>query len=235
MFNSTLINRLVDNHLKWLSVATLLILVIGLYMGLIASPPDYQQGDAVRIMYIHVPAAWMSLFIYTFIAINSIIYLGFKNPIFSIIATSAAPIGACFALITLITGSIWGKPMWGTWWVWDARLTSMFILFLFYISYISVIRDIGFSEKKHKAAAILAIVGLINVPIVKFSVNFWNSLHQPASVFRIDGPTIHESMLIPLMIMAVGSGMYFLTVLAIRVKSQLVDKKIKKITYRSLQ
>jgi heme exporter protein C len=125
--------------------------------------------------------------------------------------------------------------MWGTWWVWDARLTSMFILFLFYLSYMSVIRNIGFSERAHKASAVLAIVGLINVPIVKFSVNFWNSLHQPASVIRIDGPTIHSSMLIPLLVMAVGCGMYFLTLLAIRTKTQLIDKKISKITYHKLR
>ena len=176
-------------------------LIIGLYYALFASPPDYQQGDAVRIMYVHVPAAWMALGIYCFMAVSHIIGFIWKHPLSHIIAITASPIGAAFALLCLITGSIWGKPMWNTWWVFDARLTSMLILFFFYVGHLLLYRSHTYPEKGEQTAGILAIVGVINVPIVKFSVDWWNTLHQPASIIRSGGIAIAPEMLLPLLLM----------------------------------
>jgi heme exporter protein C len=197
------------------------ILPIALWQALYASPEDYQQGDLVRIMYVHVPSAWMSLLIYSFIALCSLSNIIWRTPFAYILAIAAAPIGAGFTAITLVTGSIWGQHTWGTWWVWDARLTSMLILFLFYISYISIVNAGDSLARSEKPAAIIALIGFINVPIVKFSVNIWNSLHQPASVFRMEGPSIHTSMLIPLMLMFTAFGLYFIIFLFLRAETIL--------------
>lgn len=198
---------------------------VGLYFSLYASPEDYQQKEMVRIMYVHVPAAWMSLGIYTFIAICSFSCLVWRTRISYVLAVAAAPIGAGFALITLVTGSIWGKPIWGTWWVWDARLTSMLVLFFIYISYIAIINSGNSLLRAEKPASVMAIIGLINIPIVKFSVDIWYSLHQPASILKIGGPSIHPSMLLPLFIMFGSFIMYFVFVLLIR--ARIVMYKIK--------
>ena len=176
-------------------------------------------------MYVHVPAAWMSLGIYTFIAICSFSCLVWRTRISYVLAVAAAPIGAGFALITLVTGSIWGKPIWGTWWVWDARLTSMLVLFFIYISYIAIINSGNSLLRAEKPASVMAIIGLINIPIVKFSVDIWYSLHQPASILKIGGPSIHPSMLLPLFIMFGSFIMYFVFVLLIR--ARIVMYKIK--------
>jgi len=208
-----------------LSVSTFLTAFIGLYFGLIASPPDYQQGEFVRIMYVHVPASWMALSIYVFIAGCSFSCLVWKTTMSYLLAVAASYIGATFTLISLVTGSLWGKPIWGVWWVWDARLTSMLILFLLYLSYIIIINSADNIRKAQNPASIIAIIGLINIPIVKFSVNLWYSLHQPASVLRLGSPTIHSSMLKPLIIMFVSFILYFLLVLILR--TSILINKIK--------
>ncbi len=194
-------------------------------MAFWASPADYQQGEMVRIMYIHVPSAWMALGIYSFMAISSVIYLVWRNTLYAIAAINAAPIGAVFAFITLVTGSLWGKPIWGTWWVWDARLTSMLILFLFYVGYILLSSALRNNFNQYDFPAVLAIVGLINVPIVKFSVEYWTSLHQKASIIRLGGPSIHPEMLWPLLIMFCGCIFFFMHLVLIRYQSTINEKK----------
>ncbi len=200
-------------------------LFIGLYFALYASPIDYQQGQMVRVMYVHVPAAWMSLAIYSFIAICSFFCLVWRIRMAYILAIAASPIGAAFAFITLVTGSIWGKPIWGTWWVWDARLTSMLILFLTYITYIAIITSGNSLLRAEKPASVMAIIGFINIPIVKFSVDIWYSLHQPASIIKLGGPSIHSSMLIPLFIMFIAFATYFVFLLFTR--TRIIMKKIE--------
>jgi heme exporter protein C len=200
-------------------------LCFGLYYALFSSPPDYQQGEMVRVMYVHVPSAWMSLGIYSFMAFCSFSSLVWKTKLSYIMSVAAAPIGATFALITLITGSIWGKPIWGTWWVWDARLTSMLVLFLIYISYISVVNSGTSIMRAEKPACVIAIIGFINIPIVKFSVDIWYSLHQTASVFKLSGPSIHSSMLMPLMIMFTSFICFFLLLLLMRTRILLDNIK----------
>ena len=186
------------------------ILCAGLYFALFLSPVDYQQGKMVRVMYVHVPSAWMSLGIYSFMAFCSFSSLVWKTRLSYLLSIAAAPIGATFTLITLVTGSLWAKPIWGAWWVWDARLTSMLILFLLYLSYISITKSGTSILRAEKPASVIAIIGFINIPIVKFSVDIWYSLHQPASVFKMSGPSIHSSMLIPLMIMFASFICFFL-------------------------
>ncbi|NRB10343.1 MAG: heme ABC transporter permease [Rickettsiaceae bacterium] len=200
-------------------------LIIGLYYALLASPPDYQQGEMVRIMYIHVPAAWMSLAVYSFIAVCSLLSLVWRIRMAYLLAVAAAPIGATFAAITLITGSFWGKPIWGIWWVWDARLTSMLVLFLLYLSYIAIVYSGNNIMRAEKPASVMALIGFINVPIVKFSVDIWYSLHQPASVIKLSGPAIHSSMLLPLFIMFFSFTSYFLLLLLLRTKTLLLQIK----------
>src|SRR5688572_27776807 len=165
-----------------------LLLTAGLYYALVASPPDYQQGESVRIMYVHVPAAWMALFVYTFMAAASAIAIIWRHPLAEVAARAAAPVGACFTFLALVTGSLWGKPMWGTWWVWDARLTSVLILFFLYLGYMALTNAFEDQERGRRAGAVLALVGVINLPIIKFSVDWWNTLHQPASISRIGTP-----------------------------------------------
>ena len=206
-----------------LAIFTFVTSSIGLYWGLVISPPDYQQGEFVRIMYVHVPASWMALGIYVFMAGCSFSCLVWKTTMSYLLAVASSYIGATFTLISLVTGSIWGKPIWGAWWVWDARLTSMLILFLLYISYIIIVNSADNIRKAQNPASIIAIIGLVNIPIVKFSVNLWYSLHQPASVLRLGSPTIHSSMLKPLIIMFVSFVLYFLLVLIFRT-SILIDK-----------
>ncbi|MDP5109855.1 MAG: heme ABC transporter permease [Rickettsiaceae bacterium] len=201
------------------------VLSVGLYFALFSSPADYQQGEMVRIMYVHVPSAWMSLGIYSFMAICSFSSLVWKTRISYLMSVASAPIGAAFALITLVTGSLWGKPIWGTWWVWDARLTSMLILFLLYLSYISVTNSGTNILRAEKPASVIAIIGFINIPIVKFSVDIWYSLHQPASVFKMSGPSIHSSILLPLMIMFASFICFFLLSLLMRTRILLNNIK----------
>ena len=211
-----------------LNIALLATFIIGLGLIFFSSPDDYQQGALVKIMYVHVPAAWMAMGCYFLIGMMGLGFLVWRNPFCYVIGRAAAPIGATFAAICLATGSIWGYPTWGTWWVWDARLTSMLILFFLYLGYIALGGAFTSYEKEAKSASILALVGLINLPIIKYSVEWWNSLHQPASVFRIDGPTIHSSMLTPLLVMAVAFGLLFLVILINRIRCHLLEKKLGK-------
>ncbi|WP_173934091.1 heme ABC transporter permease [Chelativorans sp. Marseille-P2723] len=229
--NPTRFLALADAMLPWLLGAAVLTVAVGLAMGF-AAPEDYQQGITVRIMYIHVPFAWLSMFCYTVMAASSLGTLVWRHPLADVSLKAAAPIGAVFTALALLTGSIWGKPMWGTWWVWDARLTSVFILFLMYLGIIALTRALDDFGRSARAAAILTLVGFINIPIIKFSVDWWNTLHQPASVFRLDGPTIHPSLLWPLMISAVGFTLLFLALHIMAMRAEIWRRRV--ITMRRL-
>src|SRR5213596_495156 len=187
--------------LPWLGGISLVVLALGLVWSLILAPPDYQQGESVRIMFIHVPAAWMALSVYLFVAVASAIALIWRHPLAEIAAQSAAPIGAAFTFVCLATGSLWGRPMWGTWWVWDARLTSVLVLFLFYVAYMALRASLDDEAKAARAGAILALVGLVNLPIVHWSVTWWNTLHQGQTVFAKDGPKLAAVYLWPLLLL----------------------------------
>lgn len=219
--------RIFDAIYPWALAGVLALTPIGLWMALIAAPPDYQQGEAVRIMYVHVPSAWMALFTYLVVAGGSAAALIWRHPMAEIVARAAAPIGALFTGLALLTGSLWGKPMWGTYWVWDARLTSVLILFFLYLGYMALHEAFDDPDRGARAAAILALVGVVNLPIIKFSVDWWNTLHQPASVFRLDGPTIHPSMLWPLLTMAIVFKLYFICVLVLRVRLELAERRLR--------
>ena len=219
--------RLANAVLPWCVGATVVLLAAGLYLGLFVAPADYQQGESVRIMYVHVPAAWMAMFVYTNIAIASVLSLIWRHPLADLAANASAPIGAAFTFLALVTGSLWGKPMWGTWWVWDARLTSVLILFFLYLGHMALTSAFDNPARGAKAAAVLALVGFVNVPIIKFSVDWWNTLHQPASVFRAGGPTIHPDMLWPLLAMALGYTLFYITLLLLRIKSDLIGARLR--------
>ena len=219
--------RFADAIYPWCLGAMILCLLLGLALALVFSPADYQQGDTVRIMYVHVPAAWMALFVYLNLALASASLLLWRHPLAGIAAEASAPIGAAFTFLALVTGSLWGKPMWGTWWVWDARLTSVLILFFLYLGYMALTNAFEEEERGRRAGAVLALVGVINLPIIKFSVDWWNTLHQPASVSRIGTPTIHSSMLWPLLIMAVAFMLFFVVVLIQRMRSELVAARLR--------
>ncbi|MHA1600950.1 MAG: heme ABC transporter permease [Alphaproteobacteria bacterium] len=219
--------RLAERILPWSGTLTVLALGCGVYLSLFVSPADYQQGDSVRIMYVHVPAAWMALFIYTVIAAASAAALIWRHPLADLVARSSAPIGAGFTFLALATGSLWGKPMWGTWWVWDARLTSVLVLFFLYLGHMALSNAFDDQSRGNRAAAVLALVGFVNVPIIKFSVDWWSTLHQPASVIRLDGPTIHPSMLWPLLIMAIGFKLYYLSLMMLRVKGEVMAARLR--------
>jgi heme exporter protein C len=219
--------RISNVVLPWAAGVTVVLMIVGLYLSLFASPADYQQGDTVRIMYIHVPAAWMALFVYTNMAIAAAVGLVWKHPLADLFTKAAAPIGAGFTALCLITGSLWGEPMWGTWWVWDARLTSVLILFFLYLGYMALVNAFDDPTRGAKAGAILVLVGVVNVPIIKFSVDWWNTLHQPASVVRMGGPSIDPSMLWPRLMMGLAFTAYFVTVVLLRVRSEIAARKIQ--------
>ena len=218
-------NKLSDLIFRPLFLLSILSLVIGLILVFFISPDDYQQGSTVKIMYIHVPAAWLSLMIFFIMTIYSIIALAFKIPFGFIINTAIAPIGAVFTLICLITGSLWGKPMWGTWWVWDARLTSVFVLFLIYLIIIFFRHSFSNLGVGEKITAIFIIVGSINLPIIKFSVDWWNTLHQPASISKLSSPSIDSSMLWPLITMTISFNLIALLIAILRIKSEILERK----------
>ena len=226
-FNQNKILNLSFRSQKIILIFFLLILSIGLFEALVLSPEDYLQGDAVRIMYVHVPAAWMSLGIFSFIAFLSILVFIFKNKNFILIAKSIAPSGFIFNIIALVTGSIWGKPTWGTWWAWDARITSMLILALFYLMYLMAWRIFENKNYVLKVTSLIAIFGSINVPIVKFSVDWWSTLHQPSSVNLISKTTIHSSMLIPLGIMTAAFVLFSLLIFLMKYNTELIKIKNK--------
>lgn len=224
-----------DRILPWLTAGVLVLFAIGFYMVFYSVPPDYQQGHTVKIMYLHVPSAWLAMLGYTIIGIASIGSLIWRHPLADVAAKSALPIGAAFTLITLLTGSLWGKPMWGTYWVWDARLTSVLILFFLYLGLMALWKAIEDPSKAGKAAAILAIAGLINVPIIKFSVDWWSTLHQPASVLKLDGPAIHPSMLVPLLIMAVAFTGLFLVLHMHAMKNEIFQRRVQTARMRQVR
>ncbi|UPA24289.1 heme ABC transporter permease [Shinella oryzae] len=209
----------------WLAALTVCLFAVGLYLSF-ASVDDYQQGQTVRIMYVHVPAAWLSMMCYTVMALSALGTLVWRHPLADVSAKVAAPLGAGFTLVALITGSLWGKPMWGTWWVWDARLTSVFVLFLMYLGLIALNRAMDDPTRAAKASAILILVGFVNIPIIKFSVEWWNTLHQPASVMRMDGPTIDPAFLWPLLIMAVAFTMLFFTLHILAMRNEILRRRI---------
>jgi heme exporter protein C len=202
-------------------------LAVGLYLAFFVAPADYQQGETVRIMYIHVPSAWLSMFGYGLMAIAALGTLVWRHPLADVAAKSIAPIGAAFTFLALLTGSLWGKPMWGTYWVWDARLTSVLVLFLMYLGLIALWRAVDDPGRASRAAAILILVGAINLPIIKFSVDWWNTLHQPASVFRLGGPTIDPSMLWPLLIMALAMTLLFLALSVMAMRNEILRRRIR--------
>jgi len=213
--------------IPWLWAIFLVLTAIGMYLAFFNAPADYQQGETVRIMYLHVPSAWMALFVYLTMAVASAVALIWRHPLADISAKAAAPIGAGFTIICLATGSLWGKPMWGTWWVWDARLTSMLILLFLYLGYIALVNAFDDPNRGYRAAGILALVGVVNLPVIKFSVDWWNTLHQPASVVRLDGPAIHPDILLPLIVMALAFKLFFVTVLILRIRSEIAAAKIR--------
>ena len=211
--------------IPWLAVAFGLFTVAGLYYGLIVAPPDYQQGESYRIMFIHVPAAWMSLFVYVVMATAGAMGLVWRMKLAEVVAISSAPIGAAFTFLALVTGSIWGKPMWGTWWVWDARLTSELILLFLYLGVIALYNAVEDKRTASRAVAILAIVGVVNIPIIHYSVEWWNTLHQGPTVTKFDKPSIHIDMLIPLLLMAVAFKLYYGMVLLMRSRCEVLDRE----------
>ena len=230
--NPTRFLRLSRRVEPWALGLMLIFMVSGLYFALFASPVDYQQGHTVRIMYIHVPAAWMALFCYTAMAVASAVSLIWKHGVADVAAKATAPIGASFTFLALVTGSLWGKPMWGTWWVWDARLTSVLVLFFLYLGYMALRSAFDDPARGAKSAAILSLVGFVNVPIIKFSVDWWNTLHQPASVMRMSGPTIRGDMLLPLFLMAGAFQLYYLWLVLVRMREALMAQRLRVLRQR---
>lgn len=219
--------KIADAVFPYLFGLTIICFGLGLYYALFNSPPDYQQGDTVRIMYVHVPASWMALAAYVFLAASSAVFLIWKHPLAVIAAKAAAPIGLVFNGLALFTGSLWGKPMWGAWWVWDGRLTSVLVLFFLYLGYIALWQVMEDNHKAAKASSILALVGVINVPIIKFSVDWWTTLHQSSSIIRAGGPSIDSTMLIPLFLMIGAYTLYFASVLIWRMKAEMAERKLE--------
>jgi heme exporter protein C len=217
--------RISGRLVPWFGAACALLMLYGLYGGLVLAPADYQQGDSFRIIYIHVPAAWMSLFIYVVMAVAGIIGLVWRMKMAEVVLISSAPIGAAFTFLALVTGSLWGKPMWGTWWVWDGRLTSELILLFLYLGVIALHNAIEDRQTAARAVAILAIVGVVNVPIIHYSVEWWSTLHQGPTVTKLDRPSIHIDMLIPLLVMAVAFKLYYVTALLIRSRVELLERE----------
>ena len=217
----SLSNKLIRNLVSLMIV----VLFLGFIYAIFISPPDYIQGDAVRIMYVHVPSSFISLGCFALIGISSILNLIFKIKFMPLIGKSLAPIGAIFTITSIVTGSLWGKPTWGIWWVWDARLTSMLILFCFYIAYIVTWKFVDNYDKATKLSNIIAILGLFNLPVIKYSVDWWNTLHQPSSITLTSAPSIHYTMLFPLLIMLFGLALYSFVIFLMQYKSELIKLK----------
>lgn len=207
---------------------------LGLYFAWFNSPPDYQQGETVRIMYLHVPCASISMAVYAIMAISSIMFLVWRHSLADVIARASAPAGAAFTLIALLTGSLWGKPMWGAWWVWDARLTSYLVMFFLYLGYMAIARQASNDVAAQKICAVLAIIGAVNIPIIKFSVDWWNTLHQPASILRAGGVAIDSAMLIPLGLMALAFGLFYGVIVLYGTRTLLLDAKTRRLQMNML-
>jgi heme exporter protein C len=211
--------------IPWFMVGFVITLAVGIYMGLFVAPADYQQGESYRIMYIHVPAAWMSMFIYVVMAVCGAISLVWRIKMTEVIVISSATVGASFTFLALATGSLWGKPMWGTWWVWDARLTSELLLLFLYLGIIALHSAIEDKRVAARAVSILALVGVVNIPIIHYSVEWWNTLHQTASVTKFGKPSMDKSMLIPLLLMAVSFKLYYGAVVLMRARAEIVERE----------
>src|SRR5450755_1154446 len=224
--NPTRFLALVERVLPWLIAATVLAFAIGL-RGAYLAPDDYQQGATVKIMYIHVPNAWLSSFVWGVMSLAALGTLVWRHPLADVAAKCAAPLGAAFTFVALVTGSLWGRPMWGTYWVWDARLTSVLVLFLMYLGVIALWRTVDDPARAARAAAILTLVGAVNLPIIKFSVDWWNTLHQPASVFRLGGPTIATSILMPLAAMAIAFTLLFVTLHLAAMRNEILRRRVR--------
>ena len=225
LINPNKFNKAADFLIKPILVLSIILFSLGLLFSFYLSPEDYQQGSTVRIMYVHVPSAWLALLTYAIMTLYSIAALAFRIPFGFIINTAVAPIGAIFTLICIISGSFWGKPMWGTWWVWDARLTSVAILFIIYL--VIIFMNLSFENRvvREKVVAIFVLVGSINLPIVKFSVDWWNTLHQPATISKLSKPNIDPSMMIPLIIMTFAFTMIGLAIAILRIKTEIISRK----------
>jgi heme exporter protein C len=225
--NPAAFGRLSAQILPWTAGASAILLGLGLYFGLIASPPDYQQGETVRIMYVHVPAAIMSEIVYGLMAAAAAAGIIWKHALADLFVKAAAPLGAAFTFVCLVAGSLWGKPMWGAWWVWDARLTSELVLFFLYLGYLALVDAFDDPQRGLRAGAILVLVGAVDLPIIKFSVDWWNTLHQPASLITMSGPKMDKSMLLPLFLMIGGFTTFFITMVLMRLESELLARRIR--------
>jgi len=223
--NPSKFNKVADYLFKPILVSSIVLFSLGLIFSFYLSPEDYQQGSTVRIMYIHVPSAWLALLTYAIMTLYSILALAFRIPFGFIINTAVAPIGAVFTLICIISGSLWGKPMWGTWWVWDARLTSVAILFIIYL--LIIFMNLSFENRvvREKVVAIFILIGSINLPIIKFSVDWWNTLHQPATISKLSKPSIDPSMMVPLFIMTFAFTMIGIAIAILRIKTEIISRK----------
>lgn len=217
--------RIAGKMIPWLAAMTVLCMIAGLYLGLFVAPPDYQQGESYRIMFIHVPSAWMSLFVYVFMAVAAAINLIWNIKLADVMASSSAVLGASFTFLALATGSLWGKPMWGAWWVWDARLTSELILLFLYLGYIALVSAIDDKRAAGRAGGVLILVGVVNIPIIHYSVEWWNTLHQGPTVTKFDKPSIHLSMLLPLLLMAAAFQFYFFTLVLMRARTEVLERE----------
>ncbi len=219
--------RLSGAVLPWLAAAALGLTATGLVWGLLFAPADWQQGDAVRIMYVHVPAAWLASAGYVALAACSVASLVWRHPLADLAAVEIGPVGASFTALCLATGSLWGRPMWGAWWVWDARLTSVLVLFFLYLGHIALVRAFDEPERGYRAGAILALVGLVNLPVIKFSVDWWNTLHQPASISFTSAPTMYVGMLWPLGLAALGYTLGFAAIVLARTRAAVMERRIR--------
>ena len=224
LINSKKFNVVSDVLFKPLIILSLIFLILGLIFAFFLSPEDYQQGSSVRIMYVHVPSAWLSLMTYFIMTVYSIVALAFRMPFGFIVNTAVAPIGAVFTLICIISGSLWGKPMWGTWWAWDARLTSVAVLFIVYLIIIFINYSFENVKVREKIAAIFILVGSVNLPIIKFSVDWWNTLHQPATISKLSKPSIDPSMMTPLIIMTVAFIFIGISIAILRIKTEIITR-----------
>ncbi|MGD9844686.1 MAG: heme ABC transporter permease [Variibacter sp.] len=216
-----------ERALPWLAALTAALLAIGLYLALFVAPDDYQQGATVKIMFLHVPFAWLSMMCWGLMSVAGLGTLVWRHPLADVTAKAAAPIGAAFTFLCLLTGSLWGRPMWGTYWVWDARLTSVLVLFLMYLGLLALWRAVDDPSRAARAAAILTIVGAINIPIIKFSVDWWNTLHQSTSVLRLGGPAIDPTILRPLLVMALAMTLLFATLLVGAMRNEILRRRVR--------
>jgi len=224
---------LAERLLPGLAAATALAFAAGLYAAFFVAPEDYQQGASVRIMFIHVPGAWLGMLGWAIMSVAALGTLVWRHPLADVALKTAAPIGAAFTFVCLVTGALWGRPMWGTYWVWDARLTSVLVLFLMYLGLIALWRAIEDPARAARAAAVLTLVGAVNLPIIKFSVDWWSTLHQPASVFRVGGSTIHPAILAPLLVMALAFALLFATLHVSAMRNEILRRRVR--TLRLLQ